>query len=417
MPYNSTKTPTVPVALAVQADNGAAAEKSPLDKLKAVYLSVFIDVLGIGLVIPVLPYLILSFDGARASEVGLVIACYSICQVWKTHTHTRIHTYTNTYSKSINPFPSSFSQIPGSAIFGYISDIKGRKPVLLLSILASAISFLLCGLARTLPLIIAARGFSGLTGGSISVAQAYIADVTTIEERPKYLGLIGATIGIAFTFGPGIGAAAGAIIEAAGGDVQAQYSGVFYLAAAFGLLGFIFAYRNLEEAEKKPVPAKSEVAKVESSMLVWLLVISFAMFSSNYAFTVMQSTYGVLIKDEFGWATSALGAILVVSGLEVRSGEYLRDVDANAMGELLVTSLLLNPPPLSLVADCCSSGQAREFAHLLRRQAHVRRGWLRPPRRRSRCPTYYHRLQAATPLHVQYSGRRLQVRITAQWQS
>ena len=198
-----------------------------------------------------------------------------------------------------------------------MSDIKGRKPVLLLSILASAISFLLCGLARTLPLIIAARGFSGLAGGSISVAQAYIADVTTVEERPKYLGLIGATIGIAFTFGPGIGAATGAIIEASGGDVQAQYSGVIYLAAAFGLLGFIYAYRNLDEAEKKPVSAKSEVAKVESNMLVWLIIISFAMFSSNYGFTVMQSTYGVLIKDEFGWAASALGAILVVSGLEI----------------------------------------------------------------------------------------------------
>ena len=78
--------------------------------------------------------------------------------------------------------------------------------MLLLSIFASSLSFLLCGLAKTLPMVIIARGFSGLTGGSISVAQAYVADVTTVEERPKYLGLIGATIGIAFTFGPGIGA-------------------------------------------------------------------------------------------------------------------------------------------------------------------------------------------------------------------
>ena len=287
-----TEVPTgAPIPVKAEAGGSDDTLSSPLDKLKAVYLSVFIDVLGIGLVIPVLPYLILSFDGAKATEVGLVIAVYSICQ------------------------------IPGSAIFGYISDKKGRKPVLLLSIIASAISFLFCGLARTLPLIIAARGFSGLTGGSISVAQAYIADVTTVEERPKYLGLIGATIGIAFTFGPGIGAAASAIIEACGGSVQDQYSGVFFLAAAFGFLGFLYALRYLKEVDRSGTElstAKSGgVANVESRMLVWLLLISLAMFSSNYAFTVMQSTYGVLIMDKFGWTTSALGAILVVSGLEI----------------------------------------------------------------------------------------------------
>ncbi|GMH82647.1 hypothetical protein TrST_g12207 [Triparma strigata] len=261
---------------------------SPLSRLKSVYFSVFIDVLGIGLVIPVLPYLILSFEGAGASEVGFVIAFYSLCQV------------------------------PGSFIFGAISDRKGRRPVLLLSIFASSLSFLLCGLAKTLPMVIIARGFSGLTGGSISVAQAYVADVTTVEERPKYLGLIGATIGIAFTFGPGIGAATAAIVEANGGDIQLQYSAVFFLASAFGLLGFIFALKNLEETSLPTDKASMEVkASVERSLLLPILIISFSMFSSNFGFTVMQSTYGVLITDEYDWSTKALGLILVVSGLEI----------------------------------------------------------------------------------------------------
>lgn len=200
--------PTVTKAMSIPSGQPPQPESpSPLSKLKSVYFSVFIDVLGIGLVIPVLPYLILSFEGAGASEVGFVIAFYSICQV------------------------------PGSFIFGMISDSNGRRPVLLLSIFASSLSFLFCGLAKTLPMVIIARGVSGLTGGSISVAQAYVADVTTVEERPKYLGLIGATIGIAFTFGPGIGAATAAIVEANGGDIQLQYSAVFYLASAFGMLG------------------------------------------------------------------------------------------------------------------------------------------------------------------------------------
>lgn len=84
-----------------------------------------------------LPYLILSFEGAGASEVGLTIAVYSLCQ------------------------------IPGSLVFGYVSDKYGRRPVLLLSIASSALSFLLCGFATNLPFIIFARAISGLTGGSI----------------------------------------------------------------------------------------------------------------------------------------------------------------------------------------------------------------------------------------------------------
>ncbi|GMI27330.1 hypothetical protein TeGR_g12971 [Tetraparma gracilis] len=274
----------------------AAAASAIMTKLKSVYISVFIDVLGIGLVIPVLPYLILSFDNTGAAEVGLTIAAFSLCQ------------------------------IPGSIIFGAISDKYGRRPVLLLSIFSSAVSFLLCAFARDLPFIIAARCVSGLTGGSISVAQAYVADVTTVDERPRFLGLIGATIGIAFTFGPGIGAGVAAAMDAAGASIQQQYSGVFFLAAGFSFLGFAFACRNLEEssgaggAEPAAVEVASGAAPAparRSAVAVPILLVALAMFASNYAFTVMQSTYGVLIFEEWGWSTGALGLILVLSGLEI----------------------------------------------------------------------------------------------------
>ncbi|GMI25704.1 hypothetical protein TrCOL_g9213 [Triparma columacea] len=305
----------------------------PIDKLKAVYLSVFIDVLGIGLVIPVLPYLVLSFPDTSASTVGLTIAVYSI------------------------------AQIPGSIISGAISDVYGRRVVLLASIGSSALSFLFCGLAKTLPMILVARAASGLTGGSISVAQAVVADCTTVEERPKFLGLIGASIGIAFTFGPGIGAGAAAIVEAAGGGVKEQYSIVFYIAAAFGALGFVYAWRNLEEtrpetrglAEQKK-DDKDEEKKEDGDMKKYFIPIIFtlnAMFWSNYAFTVMQSTYGVLIFEEWGWSTTALGSILVVSGLEIavlqgklikpivdRTGKHV----SSALSNLLLGVFLLALP-------------------------------------------------------------------------
>jgi len=105
-----------------------AKERPPLPAgLKYVYLSVFIDTIGIGLVIPVLPYLILSFPNAGATEVGLSIACYSL------------------------------AQIPGSIVFGYFSDRYGRRPTLLISIFSSALGFFFCGLSTTLLQIILSR--------------------------------------------------------------------------------------------------------------------------------------------------------------------------------------------------------------------------------------------------------------------
>jgi len=216
----------------------------------------------------------LSFENAGASEVGLTIAIYSLCQV------------------------------PGSIFFGAISDKYGRRPVLLLSIASSSLSFLLCAFARNLPFIIFARAVSGVTGGSVSVAQAYVADVTTVEERPKYLGFIGATIGIAFTFGPGVGAAMAAILDASGKSTQEQYSAVFFLAAAFGALGFVYAYRNLQESkpleerkdlEEKKVEEKNAANKAAALspssspfLKTPILLVAMAMFATNYAFTVMQ---------------------------------------------------------------------------------------------------------------------------------
>ncbi|MFL6229151.1 MAG: MFS transporter, partial [Pyrinomonadaceae bacterium] len=144
--------------------------------LVVIFVTVFIDLVGFGIVIPVLPYYV---EGTRFNAsprmVGLRFISYSVMQLVFT------------------------------PILGRLSDKYGRRPVLFLSLLGTSAGFLIMGFARTLWMLFAGRIIDGITGGNISTAQAYIADVTTKEDRAKGMGLIGAAFGLGFTFGPAIG--------------------------------------------------------------------------------------------------------------------------------------------------------------------------------------------------------------------
>ena len=96
-------------------------------------------------------------------------------------------------------------QLIFAPILGRLSDKHGRRPVLLVSIIGTGIGFLILGLATTLWMLFVGRILDGITGGNISTAQAYIADITTKEDRAKGMGLIGAAFGLGFVFGPAIG--------------------------------------------------------------------------------------------------------------------------------------------------------------------------------------------------------------------
>src|SRR3982750_1885142 len=148
-------------------------KRSPL---VVIFTTVFIDLVGFGIVIPVLPF---YAEGTRFNAtprmVGLLFASYSIMQ------------------------------LVFSPILGRLSDKYGRRPVLLLSIIGTGIGFLILGFATTLWMLFIGRLLDGITGGNISTAQAYIADVTTKEERAKGMGLLGAAFGLGFIFGPAIG--------------------------------------------------------------------------------------------------------------------------------------------------------------------------------------------------------------------
>src|SRR5213592_3546305 len=148
-------------------------KRSPLI---VIFTTVFIDLVGFGIVIPVLPYYTegTSFNGTPRT-VGLLFASYSAMQ------------------------------LIFSPILGRLSDRYGRRPVLLISIIGTGIGFLLIGFAKTLLMLFVGRILDGITGGNISTAQAYIADVTTKENRAKGMGLLGAAFGLGFIFGPAVG--------------------------------------------------------------------------------------------------------------------------------------------------------------------------------------------------------------------
>src|SRR5215467_6530056 len=146
-----------------------------------IFLTVFIDLIGFGIVVPLVPLYSRHF-GAHGLVIGVIIASFSVMQ------------------------------FVFSPIWGRLSDRYGRRPILLLSTAGAAVSYVLFALssglenhAAALWCMIASRSFAGMCGGNITVAQAYIADITPPEQRSRRMGLIGMAFGLGFIFGPAIG--------------------------------------------------------------------------------------------------------------------------------------------------------------------------------------------------------------------
>ncbi len=182
-------------------------------RLLSIILVVFIDLLGFSLILPLLPYYAQTF-GADQTVTGLLIASYALMQ------------------------------LIGAPILGRLSDRFGRRPVLLASVFGTFIGFLLLGFANALWMLFASRVLDGITGGNLSVAQAYISDVTDEKSRAKGLGMIGAAFGLGFIIGP----VAGGLLSEFGYAVPA------FAAAVISFINLILIYAWLPEsltAEKR----------------------------------------------------------------------------------------------------------------------------------------------------------------------
>jgi DHA1 family tetracycline resistance protein-like MFS transporter len=248
-----------------------------------IFTTVFIDLVGFGIVIPVLPfYAEGTIFNATPRTVGLLFASYSIMQ------------------------------LIFAPILGGLSDKHGRRPVLFLSIIGTGIGFLILGFADSLWMLFAGRILDGITGGNISTAQAYIADITTSENRAKGMGLIGAAFGLGFIFGPAIGG----ILSRWGINVP------FLFAAGLCFVNAVLLYFRLPETITPDHPARNQAAggrgvkqlinSLKQPQLAFVLTIYFLFI---VAFSIMTTTFSFYTMFRFGYDAQHTGYLFAYVGI------------------------------------------------------------------------------------------------------
>jgi DHA1 family tetracycline resistance protein-like MFS transporter len=279
--------------------------------LLVIFVTVFIDLIGFGIVIPVLPYYVEgSRFNASPSMVGLLFASYSIMQLFFT------------------------------PVLGRLSDKHGRRPILLISLLGTAAGFLILGLATTLWMLFLGRIIDGISGGNISTAQAYIADVTTPENRAKGMGMIGAAFGLGFIFGPAIGG----VLSRWGIEVP------FLFAAGLSLANATLLYFVLPETVTKDHPAKASAATgrwgqlfeaLKQKRLAFVLAVYFLFI---VAFSIMTSSFALFTMFRFGFDAHDTGWLFVyvgVIGAVIQGGLIGRLVKLFGEPRLVIAGALL----------------------------------------------------------------------------
>lgn len=259
-------------------------KRSPL---LVIFTTVFIDLIGFGIVIPVLPFYV---EGqkfhATPSVVGFLFASYSVMQLVFT------------------------------PILGRLSDRYGRRPILLYSIIGTGVAFLILGLASSVWMLFLGRILDGITGGNISTAQAYIADVTTPENRAKGMGMIGAAFGLGFIFGPAIGG----VLSRWGISVP------FFFASALAFSNAVLLYFTLPETVTPDHPAralagergfKQVVQSLKQSRLAvalgiyFLFITAFSIITTSFAlFTMFRFKFDALHNGYLFAMVGVIGAFI-----------------------------------------------------------------------------------------------------------
>lgn len=252
--------------------------------LISIFLIVFIDLLGFSIVLPLLPFYANKL-GANDVVVELIVASYAVAQLF------------------------------GAPLLGRFSDRVGRRPVLLISIAGSLLGFIILGFARTLVLIFTSRIVDGLTGGNLSVAQAYISDVTDESNRAKGLGLVGAAFGLGFILGPVLG----------GLLSKVSLSLPAFAAAGLTLVNLILVFFWLKESLTPERKAQIMIANKQPPFTLKALMDALrqpvvgpmlhSRFFFGIAFSMFQTVFALYGLRKFNFNESSTGYILAYVGL------------------------------------------------------------------------------------------------------
>lgn len=246
-----------------------------------IFITVFIDLVGFGIVIPVLPFYLES-ERFRATPValGLLFASYSVMQLVFT------------------------------PLLGRLSDKHGRRPILLLSIIGTGLGFLIMGAATTLTMLFVGRIIDGISGGNISTAQAYVADITTPENRAKGMGMFGAAFGLGFIFGPALG----------GLLTHWGMSAPFYFAAALAFSNATLLYFTLPETVTPDHPARAFASRGWANIRRHLahrrlVLVLFIYFLFVVSFSIMTTTFALYTKYRYGYDQKHNGYLFTYIGI------------------------------------------------------------------------------------------------------
>lgn len=274
-------------------------------------LIVFINFVGIGALIPILPFTVIDGLGYSAVVMTALLASFA------------------------------FAMFVGNPVLGRLSDRVGRRPVMLLSLFIGTLAHLWFALTNDITQMFAARLVAGFAAGNIGVIQAIIADRTAPEDRARTMGLLGAAIGSGFVLGPALGGLLGGIGSGPVHQVP------FLIAALFSALSFVLAFR-LEETGR-PVASSAQpkaglvfLRTMLSGQVPWYAT---AFFCLNLAFAQVEASYVLLVRDllgfgarQTGWLFTYIGVLIIIvqGGLIAHIVRWLGEMRTIAAGVCLL---------------------------------------------------------------------------------
>jgi DHA1 family tetracycline resistance protein-like MFS transporter len=238
--------------------------------LLVIFLTIFVNLIGFGIIIPLLPFYAETF-GASPLAIGLLFAIFSL------------------------------GQLVAAPILGDLSDRYGRRPILILSLAGTVISLVMLAVATSLTMLFVARLVDGLSGGNISTARAYVADVTIPKDRARAYGMIGVAFGLGFILGPALSGVLSLI----------SYTAPIWAAAAITVVALALAFFWLPESSNRVAsgtgaPFRNLMAMLQRPGLRRVLAIDFGYW---LAFAVFQTTFALFVARRFGFDAPQTGYV------------------------------------------------------------------------------------------------------------